>query len=106
MFRYYWVLLKLLITIGATFLLMVHTQAIDMLASIAAKTLVLAAYPWGMQLKLVVTSGATLVVLIMLTGLAVYKPRGMTPYGQRKQDERGKGIADRLGTRDRAGTQR
>ena len=90
MFRYYWVLLKLLITIRATFLLMVHTQAIDMLASIAAKTLVLAAYPWGMQLKLVVTSGATLVVLIMLSGLAVYKPRGLTPYGQRKQNERGK----------------
>lgn len=93
LFRYYWVLLKLLITIGATFLLLVHTQAIDMLASMAAKTLISGAYPWGMQLKLVVTSGATLVVLIMLTGLAVYKPRGLTPYGQRKQDERGKGIA-------------
>ncbi|GHP01154.1 hypothetical protein KSF_112010 [Reticulibacter mediterranei] len=85
LFRYYWVLLKLVITIGATFLLMVHTQAIDLLADIAAKTTVLSVYPYGMQLKMVVTSGATVVVLIMLTGLAVYKPRGMTPYGQRKQ---------------------
>jgi hypothetical protein len=92
LFRHYWVLLKLVITIGATFLLLVHTQAIDMLAGIAAKTTVLGAYPFGMQLKMVVTSAATVVVLIMLTGLAVYKPRGMTPYGQRKQDERGKGI--------------
>ena len=90
LFRSYWVLLKLLITIGATFLLLVHTQAIDLLASIAAKTLISGTYPWGMQLKLVVTSGATLVVLILLTGLAVYKPRGLTPYGQRKQKERGK----------------
>jgi hypothetical protein len=92
LFRYYWVLLKLVVTTGATFLLLVHTQAIDQLADIAAKTTVLRAYPYGMQLKMVATSGATVVVLIMLTGLAVYKPRGMTPYGQRKQDERGKGI--------------
>jgi len=93
LFRYYWVLLKLVVTTGATFLLMVHTQAFDLLADIAAKTIVLGAYPYGIQLKMVVTSGATVVVLIMLTGLAVYKPRGMTPYGQRKQDEQQKGVA-------------
>jgi len=93
LFRHYWVLLKLVVTIGATFLLLVHTQAVDLLAGIAAKTTVLDAYPYGMQLKMVATSSATLIVLIMLTGLAVYKPRGMTPYGQRKQDEREKGIA-------------
>jgi hypothetical protein len=83
LFRYYWVLLKLVITIGAVFLLLVHTQAIDLLAGIAAKTTILNAYPYGMQIKMVATSGATVVVLIMLTGLAIYKPRGMTPYGQR-----------------------
>jgi hypothetical protein len=92
LFRYYWVLLKLVITTGATILLLVHTQAIDLLAGIAGKTAVLDAYPYGMQLKLVATSAATVVVLIMLTGLAVYKPRGLTPYGQRRQDEWGKGI--------------
>jgi hypothetical protein len=94
LFRYYWVLLKLVITTGAVFLLLVHTQAIDLLAGIAAKTTTLNAYPYGMQLKMVVTSGATVVVLTMLTGLAVYKPRGMTPYGQRKQNERGKEITE------------
>lgn len=92
LFRYYWVLLKLVITAGATILLLVHTQAIDMLAGIAARTGVLGDYPFGLQLKMVATSGATVVVLIMLTGLAVFKPRGLTPYGQRKLDERGKGI--------------
>jgi lipopolysaccharide export LptBFGC system permease protein LptF len=92
LFRYYWVLLKLVITTGAVFLLLVHTQIIDLLAGIAAKTTILNAYPYGMQLKMVVTSGATVVVLTMLTGLAVYKPQGLTPYGQRKQEERRKGI--------------
>lgn len=95
LFRYYWVLLKLVITIGATFLLLVHTQAIDMLAGVAVTATALNAYPYGMQLKMVVTSGATVVMLIMLAGLAVYKPRGMTPYGQWKQDERRKGITTR-----------
>jgi hypothetical protein len=87
LFRHYWVLLKLVITAGATFLLLVHTQAIDLLASIAAEMIVPGAYPLGVQIKLVVTSGATLVVFIMLTGLAVYKPRGLTPYGLRKQED-------------------
>ncbi|GHO68076.1 hypothetical protein KSC_069680 [Ktedonobacter sp. SOSP1-52] len=76
---------------------MVHTQVVDLqvvdlLASIAAKTGVLDAYPSGMQIKMIDTSSGTLVVLIMLTGLAVYKPRCLTPYGQRKQDEQGKRI--------------
>lgn len=91
LFRYYWVLLKLVITIGAVFLLLVHTQIIDLLAGIAAQTTILNAYPYGMQLKMVVTAGATVVVLIMLTGLAVYKPRGMTPYGRALRDEWRKG---------------
>ncbi|GCE09319.1 hypothetical protein [Dictyobacter aurantiacus] len=72
--------------------MLVHTQFIDLLADLAAKATILNAYPYGIQIKLVATSGATLVVLIMLTGLAIYKPRGMTSYGQGKQNERRKGI--------------
>lgn len=90
LFRHYWVLLKLVVTSGATFLLLVHTQAVDQLATITAMTAALNAYPHGIQIKMVVTSGATLVVLIMLTGLAVFKPRGLTSYGQWKRHERGK----------------
>ena len=98
--RYYWVLLKLVVTTGAVFLLLVHTQTLDELAGIAAQTAILSAYPDGAQLKMVVTSGATVVVLIMLAGLSVYKPRGMTPYGQRKQDTRRKGITTEESVRD------
>ena len=38
LFRYYWVLMKLVITILATIVLLIHTQPIDLLASVAAKT--------------------------------------------------------------------
>ncbi len=90
LFRYYWVLLKLVITVLATLVLLVHTQPIDLLASVAAKTAVLGADLHGAQFEMVIASSLALVVLLVLTVLSVYKPRGMTPYGQRKQDEQRK----------------
>ena len=90
--RYYWVLLKLVITVLITLILLVHTRPIDLLASAAAKTAVLGADLHGAQLQMVIASGAALVVLFVLTVLSVYKPRGMTPYGQRKQDEQRKDV--------------
>ncbi len=93
LFRSYWVLMKLLITILATIVLLIHTQPIDLLASVAAKTAVLGASLQSQQLLMVVASSVALAVLLVLTALSVYKPRGMTPYGQRKQDEQRQGGA-------------
>src|SRR6266567_1135307 len=101
LFRYYWVLLKLVITILATIVLLIHTQPIDLLAGVAAKTAVLGAHLQSQQL-MVVASSVALVVLIVLTALSVYKPRGMTPYGQRKQDEQQKDITDVDATTNKA----
>jgi hypothetical protein len=93
LFRYYWVLLKLLITILATLVLLVHLQPIERLAAVAATTTVSSADLHDPQLNMVVASAAALVVLVALTALSVYKPRGMTPYGQRKQQEQSTGVA-------------
>ena len=93
LFRYYWVLVKLVITILATLILLVHTQPIDLLASVAAKTTVLGASLHSQQLLMVVASSVALVVLLVLTALSVYKPRGMTRYGQRKQYEQRQDVA-------------
>ena len=87
LFRYYWVLLKLLITIFSTIVLMVHTQPIDLLAGVAAHTAVFSADLRSRQLLMVTASGGALMVLIVLTVLSVYKPKGMTRYGARKQHE-------------------
>lgn len=87
LFRYYWVLLKLLITIFATIVLLVHTQPIDLLAGAAAKTIVFSADLHSQQLMMVYASGATLLVLLVATALSVCKPQGMTRYGQRKQHQ-------------------
>jgi hypothetical protein len=87
--RYYWVLLKLLTTVLATIVLLVHTQPIDLLAGVAANTTEFSADLQSLQLLMVTASSAALVLLIVLTVLSVYKPRGMTRYGQRKQHEQG-----------------
>jgi hypothetical protein len=84
LFRYYWVLLKLLITI---IVLLVHTQPIDLLAGAATNTTVFGANLQDLQFLMVTASSAALVVLIVLTVLSVYKPPGITRYGQRKQHE-------------------
>lgn len=93
LFRYYWVLLKLVITVLATLILLVHTQPIDLLASAATKTAVLGPDLSGAQREMVIASAAALGVLLVLTVLSVYKPRGMTPCGQRKQDKQRQGGA-------------
>jgi hypothetical protein len=87
LFRYYWVLMKLVITIVVTLILLVHIQPIELLARVAAKTSVVGASLQSQQLQMVVASSLALVVLLILTVLSVYKPRGMTSYGVRKQDE-------------------
>ncbi len=42
----------------------------------------------GLRIQLLANAGAALVALLVTTALSVYKPRGMTPYGWRKQRER------------------
>jgi len=86
LFRHYWILVKLLLTIFATIALLVHMQPIGYLARVAAET-TLSSADLRLQIQLVVAPGIGLLVLLAATALAVYKPRGMTRYGWRKQQE-------------------
>ncbi len=82
LFQHYWILAKLLITILSTIILLVHMQPITYLSSEAAKT-TLSSVDLRLQIQMVVAAGAALLALLVATILAVYKPRGTTPYGQR-----------------------
>jgi hypothetical protein len=86
LFRHYWILVKLLINILSTLILLVHMQPISYLSRVAAEG-ILSSADRRVQIQMVVASGAALVALLVATALAVYKPRGMTPYGWRKQHE-------------------
>jgi hypothetical protein len=86
LFRHYWVLFKLLITVFATLVLMIYMETFRVMAGVAADPsadlgVVRNASP-GLHAAL------ALLVLLVATVLAVDKPRGMTPYGWRKQHER------------------
>ena len=87
LFRYYWVMVKLLLTTFATFLLMLHTQPVDRVASMAMQSTLATADLRSVRLQLVGDASAAMFVLLITTTLSVYKPWGMTPYGIRRQLE-------------------
>ena len=86
LFRHYWVVFKLAINIVANAVLLLYTQTLGGLAASARE-------PTG-DLDLLRTPSvllhavAALLLLLVATVLAVYKPRGLTPYGRRKRQER------------------
>jgi hypothetical protein len=89
LFRHYWVLISLLLTIFATVVLLVETQTISYFADIAADPTTSGDELRALGSTLVHSVGGTVVLLVILV-LNVYKPRGMTRYGWRKQDQQRK----------------
>ena len=87
LFRYYWVVLKILITIPSTVILLIHMRPISYMARVTAESTAVGTDLGKVQVQLVVASAAALLVLLVATVLSVYKPRGMTKYGWRKQNE-------------------
>jgi hypothetical protein len=88
LFRHYWVVVKLLLTVLSTVVLWVHMTPIGHLARIAAGTERSDADLTGLRFRLMIAAGAAVLVLLTATGLSIYKPRGMTPYGWRRQHDR------------------
>jgi hypothetical protein len=86
LFRHYWVLISLLLTVVATVVLLVETQTISYLADVAADPRTSGDELRALQSTLPHSVGGTVVLLVILV-LNVYKPQGMTRYGQRKQHE-------------------
>ncbi len=80
--RHYWVLAKLLLTLVATTVLLLETRTISDLADAAAA----GTDPRDLPGTLAHSAGG-LVVLLVITMLSVVKPRGVTRYGWRKQQE-------------------
>jgi hypothetical protein len=85
LFRHYWILAKLIINVFANIILLIY---INILAGVVAEI----TFSRGDLSRLrepspVLHAGASLLLLLVATALGVYKPRGLTPYGRRKQHE-------------------
>jgi hypothetical protein len=85
LFRHYWVVVKLAINVFSVVILMIYMKTFRAMAVTAADP--------GSELAAVrnpspvVHAILALAILLVATVLAIYKPRGLTPYGSRKQEE-------------------
>lgn len=82
LFRHYWVLFKLLLTVFAIAILLLHVPTVISLAAAAARQP--RVDPGGLVGELV-HGGGGLLVMLVITTLSVYKPRGETGFGRRNR---------------------
>jgi hypothetical protein len=90
--RHYWVVAKLLITVFATILLLVHMQPVGRIAGVAIERTLFTGEYHGLRVQLIFDAASAVVVLLIAIALSVFKPWGMTAFGRRKQQE------ERVGT--------
>ena len=88
LFRHYWVVAKLLLTIFATVVLLKKMPLIGYVAHLAAETPLPRAALRANGFPLLIHAAGGILVLLVITTLSVYKPWGLTLYGRRKQQER------------------
>ncbi|RVH05133.1 hypothetical protein [Sinorhizobium meliloti] len=84
LFRHYWVLAKLLLTIFTAVVLMLQMSGIAHVAAVAADPGFASTDVPGLRRSLVVHAAGGLIVLLVTTTLSVLKPRGLTRYGWRR----------------------
>lgn len=88
LFRHYWILTKLLLNVFATVVLLLYMPTLGYVAGIADES------TWsGADIDVLrnpspaIHAGGALLLLLAAVTLSVYKPRGMTRYGQRQRHE-------------------
>lgn len=83
--RHWWVLVKLVVTLAATGVLLLQVAPISALAVAAGNPSFPVRSLQAGGVALVVHAAGGLLVLLAVTVLAVYKPRGVTRYGVRQR---------------------
>ena len=105
LFRYYWVLISLVLTTLATAVLLAETRTITFLAEMAADPAMSGDRLRALPSTLGHSLGGTAVLLVVLV-LNVYKPQGMTRYGWRKEEQRRNALRSRKELEQRSVVQR
>lgn len=83
LFRQWWIVAKLVLTIISIFILLRHMQGASHTAYMAAATVLPVDFR-SQQIEHLVHPAGGLLVLLATMALSVFKPGGMTPYGRRK----------------------
>ena len=85
LFRHWWVIIKLVLTVLATVVLLVHMQPVGHLADAVRAATLAGGELQGLRIQLIADAGAAIAVLLVATTLSIVKPRGLTNYGWRQQ---------------------
>jgi hypothetical protein len=84
LFRHYWTVISLILTLFALVVLLIETQTVLYFSSIAADPATTDAALRSLGSTLLHSIGGTVVLLVVMW-LNILKPRGLTAYGWRKQ---------------------
>jgi hypothetical protein len=91
LFRHYWVVISLALTVFSVAVLLPHMRTVSAQADVARRADAADVFRLGGDL---VHPSIGLVVLLVIMVLNVYKPRGLTPYGWRKLQEQRAGAGE------------
>jgi hypothetical protein len=86
--RHYWIVFKLVMTATATVVLLMKLTPISYLAEMAAQPTFSSTDLLGLRTSTMLHAAGGVIVLALIIGLAILKPRGLTPYGAWKQDQK------------------
>ena len=82
--QHYWVVIKLLMTVFATIVLVLHMGPVGIIADEARKSVLDTDELSGLRLQLVADAAAAILLLLVAATMSVFKPSGRTRYGWRK----------------------
>ncbi len=87
LFRYYWVLVKFVLTLIAATALLLHQFLVVTEAARRVSGAAAGAHPdvGRLGIQLAMDAGLAVALLLVITAIGVYKPWGRTHYGQRKR---------------------
>lgn len=82
-FRHWWVVAKLLLTVVSALLLLLHLAPVADLAAVAREGPLAPGDARDLRIQVAADAGAALVALLAATALSVFKPKGLTRHGRR-----------------------
>jgi hypothetical protein len=81
LFKHWWILVKLILTVIATLILMLHMQPISYLADVATQQVIARDELRNLRIRIIADAAAAILVLIAITTVSVYKPWGKIQFG-------------------------
>lgn len=87
LFKHYWIIVKLFLTVVCTLLLLLHLQPINYLAGVATKASFSNTQQSEQFINLIAKAGAAVLVLVAITTISVYKPWGKVQFATQSKNQ-------------------